>query len=74
LSQANKDDLNGYKEYSKTGFLRLGFILSARQLGFSVDDIGEIMFVADKGKTPCPLVRNLVHKILKKSFCRLWFA
>ena len=57
-----KNDLNGYKEYSKTDLSRLRFILSARQLGFSVGDIGEILSVAGKGKSPCPLVRNLIQQ------------
>lgn len=59
--------LNGYKEYSNTDLNRLRFVLSARHLGFSVDDIGEILAVADKGNTPCPLVRDLIQKRLEKT-------
>ena len=59
--------LNGYKEYSNTDLNRLRFVLSARHLGFSVDDIGEILAVAGKGNTPCPLVRDLIQKRLEKT-------
>ena len=59
-----KNPSNGYREYSEKDYIRLRFIVSARQLGFSVDDIGEILAVADKGKTPCPLVRRLIEQRL----------
>ena len=36
-----KDPVNGYKEYSPKDRRFLRFILSARQLGFSVNDIGQ---------------------------------
>ena len=56
---------NGYKEYGKRDIDRMRFILSARQLGFSVEDIGLFIKEAGKGRTACPLVRNLVSHRLK---------
>tara|TARA_R110002110_G_C13465503_1_gene719018 strand:+ start:1447 stop:1599 length:153 start_codon:yes stop_codon:yes gene_type:complete len=49
-------------KYGEREIQRLRFILSAGQLGFSVNDIGEILAVADKGKTPCLLVRRLIQQ------------
>ena len=46
---------NGYKFYSTKDASRLRFILSARHLGFSVEDIKQILREADNGKTACPL-------------------
>ena len=37
-----KSQVNGYREYSEADVHRLRFVLSARQLGFSVDDHGEV--------------------------------
>lgn len=51
---------NGYKHYSPKEEHRLSFILSARQLGFSVKDIGLILNKSDNGKTPCPVVREII--------------
>lgn len=51
---------NGYKFYSDSDRARLRFILSARQLGFSVKDIQQILKEADHGKSACPLVRKLI--------------
>lgn len=59
-----RNKTNGYKEYSESDLARLHFILSSRQLGFSVEDIGQIIGEAEKGKAPCPLVRRLIDKRL----------
>lgn len=66
-----KNRRNGYKEYSDTDETRLRFILSARQLGFSVSDIREIFAVADTGRTPCPLVRKMIRERLVENQARL---
>tara|TARA_R110002167_G_scaffold156100_4_gene350723 strand:- start:318 stop:770 length:453 start_codon:yes stop_codon:yes gene_type:complete len=62
-----KDKVNGYKEYGQKEKARLRFILSARQLGFTVIDIGKIIQEADKGNTPCPLTREIVRRRLKET-------
>ncbi len=59
-----KDSINGYKNYGESDEYRLRFILSARQLGFSVKDINQILTEAGKGQTTCPLVRDLLKKRL----------
>ncbi|MAM70655.1 MAG: MerR family transcriptional regulator [Gammaproteobacteria bacterium] len=63
----HKNANNGYKEYSKKDATRLKFILSARQLGFSVTDIGNIIQEAEKGKVACPLVRQLIDQRLQET-------
>ena len=50
-----KHQVNGYKEYNQENLQRLRFILSARQLEFSVNDISQIIGEAEKGRTACPL-------------------
>ena len=55
---------NGYREYGERDRRRLRFILSARQLGFSVADINQILDHADQGESPCQLVRTLIEKRL----------
>jgi DNA-binding transcriptional MerR regulator len=57
---------NGYKEYSEIDRKRLRFILSARQLGFSVADIAHILEEADRGKSPCPVARRLIEQRLEE--------
>jgi len=58
---------NGYKEYTAADRQRLGFILAARQLGFSVKDIDIILAQAKTGRTACPLARELIEERLKET-------
>ncbi|MDF1644968.1 MAG: MerR family transcriptional regulator [Pseudomonadales bacterium] len=62
--QPKKSKSNGYREYSEKDISRLKFVLSARQLGFTVDDIQEILAQADKKESPCPTVRRLIDQRL----------
>ncbi|MAC33759.1 MerR family transcriptional regulator [Parahaliea mediterranea] len=62
-----KNPVNGYKEYSPKDRRLLRFILSARQLGFSVNDIGQILHTADQGISPCPLARRLIQQRLEEN-------
>lgn len=59
-----KNQFNGYKIYNAKDKERLGFIISARQLGFSVDEIAQILGEADQGHTVCSLVRELIAQKL----------
>lgn len=38
----------------------IAFILRARALGFSLDDIGEILAFRERGEEPCPRAVELV--------------
>jgi DNA-binding transcriptional MerR regulator len=58
---------NGYKYYGAKEQSRLRFILSARDLGFSIDDIKQIIGEADQGKSPCPTVRVLIERRLHEA-------
>ncbi len=58
---------NGYKYYSAKDSKRLRFVLSARQLGFSVNDIKEILAQADNTLSPCSTVRRLIEHRLAET-------
>ena len=58
---------NGYREYSDQDVNRLRFVLSARQLGFSVEDIQKILGHADNKESPCPTVRRLIDQRLHET-------
>lgn len=60
-----KNAQNGYRDYGDSDYRRLRFILSARQLGFTVDDIGQLLNEADAGKAPCPIARRLIEQRLE---------
>jgi MerR family Zn(II)-responsive transcriptional regulator of zntA len=67
LITASKNPNNGYKIYGKSAQNRLKFILSARQLNFSVAEIKNILIETDKGHSACPLVRDIVEHHLTET-------
>lgn len=55
----------GYRVYSADEVERIAFILRARNLDFSLDDIGEILALQETGEAPCLYVNELVnHRLL----------
>lgn len=67
LLTPNKNGLNGYKTYNAKEIQRLKFILSARQLGFSVKDVEAILAEAKEGRSPCHLSKRLIEQRLKET-------
>jgi DNA-binding transcriptional MerR regulator len=67
LLRPSRSSENGYRFYPLEQQNRLRFILSARDLGFSIEDIKQIFSESDKGKTPCPTVRVLIEKRLAET-------
>jgi DNA-binding transcriptional MerR regulator len=61
---------NGYKDYTAGDVSRLKFILAARNLGFSVDDIRSILSRTDENHSACSLVRDLINKRLEETEMR----
>ena len=53
---------NGYRIYRKADVRRLRFILAARSLGFTLNDIKAIFADAEQGESPCPRVRSLLEE------------
>ncbi|MCG9712711.1 MerR family DNA-binding protein [Shewanella insulae] len=62
-----KSSVNGYKDYSDKDQSRMQFILSARNLGFSVDEIKVIFSRTDQGESACSLVRQMIQQKLEET-------
>jgi DNA-binding transcriptional MerR regulator len=57
---------NRYREYDGNDVERLKFVLGARQLDFSLDEISEILALRDRREAPCRFVLDLLeHKALE---------
>jgi MerR family transcriptional regulator, Zn(II)-responsive regulator of zntA len=63
----DKDPINGYRIYGGKDAVRMRFILSARHLGFSVNDVGQLLRQASVGESPCPVARDIVKKRLEET-------
>lgn len=54
----------GYRRYAETTVEELRFIKKAQRLGFSLDEIGEILTLSRAGDTPCSHVLDLSRRHL----------
>lgn len=59
--------INGYKFYSGEDLHRLKFIISARELGFTVKDITLIINHSSHHQSACPLVRDIIQRRLEQT-------
>lgn len=64
LLHPRRNPANAYQLYDQKDLKRLEFIRRAKNLGYSLKEITQIFKEAEKGKSPCPLVRDLIqHRI-----------
>jgi DNA-binding transcriptional MerR regulator len=55
---------SGYRRYSERTVEELRFIKKAQALGFSLEEVGEILELSRSGKAPCSRVLSLGHQHL----------
>lgn len=67
LLKPSRDLRNGYKVYKQADKDRLRFINSAKELGFTLSEIEEILGHAEDGDSPCPMVREIVEKRIEEN-------
>ncbi|MGD1854044.1 MAG: heavy metal-responsive transcriptional regulator [Leptolyngbyaceae cyanobacterium] len=53
---------NGYRHYAPEAVQQVQFIKKAQAIGFSLEDIGEVLTLHEKGDTPCGLVQSLLQE------------
>ena len=54
----------GYRHYCETAIEELRFIKKGQGLGFSLEEIGEILKISRAGEAPCALVLDLAQRNL----------
>jgi DNA-binding transcriptional MerR regulator len=60
LITATRNPENGYKQYDSKALQRLRFICQAREIGFNLKEVEEILASAEEGESPCPKVRQMM--------------
>lgn len=73
LLTPTRDPENGYKLFNRDDVVRMRFIRQARSLGFTLEEIQEILQQGDSGIAPCPMVRQTLlrridenHQLIKE--------
>lgn len=62
---------NGYKIYEPSDEIRLRFISTVKDFGFSLSEIAQILDAAQKGDQPCPQVKEIVSRRVKENRRRI---
>lgn len=60
LLHPTRNTQNNYKIYQHSDAVRLRFIVAAKDLGFTLAEITQILEKAEHGKSPCPMVREII--------------
>ncbi|NJN01013.1 MAG: heavy metal-responsive transcriptional regulator [Leptolyngbyaceae cyanobacterium SL_1_1] len=53
---------NGYRYYPLAAVQQVQFIKKAQSLGFSLEDVGEVLNVHQRGDLPCEFVQSLLQE------------
>ena len=61
LLKPKRNPRNRYKQYADAEVARLRFIRQAKSLGFTLAEIARIIRESQRGKSPCPLTRQIVE-------------
>jgi len=62
LVKPKKNRINGYKLFDSRDVSRIIFIRKAKSLGYTLSEIRKILSHATAGKTPCPIVRQIIER------------
>lgn len=62
LLKPERNLVNNYKQFCATDVNCVRFVRRAKSLGFTLAEIAEIIKTSRQGKTPCPMVREIVRR------------
>lgn len=71
LIAAPERSAGNQRRYSKGGLERLSFIRHSRELGFSLEDIGELLALSQHPKTPCDNAHAIAARHIKQIRAKL---
>ena len=57
---------NGYRYYNLNASQQVEFIKKAQAIGFTLEEIKQILDVRDRGETPCDLVKQLLDNKIEE--------
>jgi len=62
-----RSERNGYKLYCQSDITRILFILKAKNLGYTLKEIEQILAHTHHGHSPCPLVRDIIEQRIESN-------
>ena len=67
LLHPDRNPSNGYHLYKQSEINWLRFIRQAKRLGYTLNEIKNIMHDANQGESPCPRVREILQRHIKEN-------
>jgi DNA-binding transcriptional MerR regulator len=67
LLNPRRDPNNGYRVFEFSDLNQLRFIRRAQHLGFTLNEIFEILATPEKGHSPCPRVRDMLSRRISEN-------
>ncbi len=67
LLKPARNSQNNYKIYHPSDAVRVRFIKAAGNLGFSLAEIADVLDEAKHGKSPCPMVREIIVRRIEEN-------
>lgn len=71
LLHPKRNPENGYRLYKVSEISWLRFVRQAKSLGYTLNEIKEIMLDVDDNNSPCPRVREILMKRIDENRARL---
>jgi len=66
LLKPERNTENDYRLYNEADMKKIKFITMAKHLGYTLNEITQIFQECEKGKSPCPRVREIIqHRIVE---------
>lgn len=71
LLKPGRNPDNGYRLFDRGDLARLQFIRQAQSLGFTLEEISEILAESEHGRSPCPKVRDILRRRIEENHRKL---
>jgi len=71
LLRCARDPENSYRRFDMAALSRLRFIHRAKSLGFTLAEIRRILDMGESKESPCPAVREIVHRRIQENARRI---
>lgn len=67
LLRPKRNRRNGYKQYGESDVAYVRFIRQAKSLGYTLNEIVQIIEESKKGNSPCPIARKIISSRIKEN-------
>lgn len=71
LLHPDRDPDNGYRHFHHSDLLRLRFVRQAQSLGFTLEEVSQVLEKSEAGQSPCADVRAILRQRIRENRVKL---